>query len=137
MSLYSIYETNPVAEKQGHLVEVQDGDSVVGFMVARAGGANRKFSAMLQSEMRPHQNGGGINRVSEDAAQATLVRVMSYTLIKDWDGVTDREGNLVEFSPEECITLLTALPELRDMLYSSAQDISNFAVLEREEDAKK
>ena len=136
MSLYSIFETNTTAEQNGHLVEIRDGEDTIGFMVARAGGANRKFAAMLQSEMRPHQH-SGINNVSDDVATKTLVRVMAHTLIKDWEGVTDREGNELEFCPEECIKLLTALPELRDTLYSEAQKIANYAVIEREEDAKK
>ena len=135
MSLYDLFETDEVAETEGFELEVFDGDTVIKFMLARAGGSNKKFVSRLQARMKPIQRKLDAGTIKEEVLEDIMVRTIAETLILSWDGVTDRDGNEIPFSVENAVTLLRELPALREMILEEAQKISNFQAAEREENS--
>ena len=136
MSLYSLFEMDQNAETDGFLLNLQDGDLTVSFLIARAGGSNKKYTNRFQALMRPHQHAAQSGKMDEEVAKAILTKVMAETLILGWENVNDRNGDPIEFSVEECTKLLNDLPELRDMIWEQANRAANFIAVEREENAK-
>jgi len=136
MSIYSLFDSNEKAEQNGFLFTVQDGAIEISFLLARAGGANKKFTKKMAEALRPHQHAMNAGTLDEDVMVALQIDVMSETLVLDWANVADRNGDEVAFSKEECVKLLTSLPALRDLLFEQCNSRANFAHEEREESAK-
>lgn len=136
MSLYEMFETAEDIETQGFLLEVQDGELVISFRIARAGGRNKKFATALQAAMKPHEMAAQRGGVDEKIAEAMLTKCISKHIVLDWDNVTDRNSETVEYSPEACYNLLTDLPDLRDLIWKEANAVSNFQAEVAEETGK-
>jgi len=136
MSIYSLFDSNEKAEQNGFLFTVQDGSVEISFLLARAGGANKRFTKKMAEALRPHQHAMNAGTLDEDTMVALQIDVMAETLVMDWSNVADRNGNEIEFSKEECIKLLESLPALRDLLFEQCNNRANFAHEERVESAK-
>ena len=131
-----MYETEKDLEKDG--VDVKIGPAT--FVVARAGGSNRDFKNMLLAKSKPLQKRIKKNTVDADLdveSESLMIEVYSKTVIKGWSGVTDRDGNEFPFTVENCIMLLSDLPDLFTEIQTEASDISNFQNEIKEEDLKK
>ena len=136
MSLYNLFEMDQTQETGGFRLTIEDGDVSISFLIARAGGSNKKFSSRMQNLMRPHQHAASTGKLDEKIAQDILLVVMAETLILGWENVADRDGEPKEFNRENCIQLLKDLPELRDMIWAEANKAANFIAVDREESAK-
>jgi hypothetical protein len=136
MSLYTLFETDRNCETEGFRLVLQDGDVEIVFVVARAGGANKQFASKMQSLMRPHQHAAQSGNLKDQIAEDVMIKVMAESLILDWSGVADRDGEALEFNKENCTQLLTDLPELRDAIWAEANKVANFITSEREESSK-
>ena len=113
-----------------------DGTTVISFRIARAGGRNKAFATALQAAMKPHEMAAQRGNVDDKIAEEILVKCIAKYIVLDWDNVVDRYGEVVEYSPEAAFELLIALPDLRDMIWKEAQEVSNFQTAEAEETAK-
>ncbi len=69
------------------------------------------------------QNSHRLKRDTE-LQQKITVQCMAETILIDWDGVTDN-GQPLPCTPENKLTIL-AIPEIRDLVSSEAQDLANF-----------
>lgn len=133
MSLYNIFETNEQRELDGFDLIIYDGDVEIKFVLARAGGSNRKFSNRLQALTRPYQRSMENGTMPEDKAAALMAQAIAETVILDWENVCDRDGKPMKYSPERAKTLLIELPELRTVILEEATKASNFIASEVEE----
>lgn len=133
MSLYDLFETEKSAEVEGFELQVHDGEVEVKFMLARAGGANRQFISRLQALLKPYKKKMEKGTMKDEDSERCLVRALAETVILSWTGVRDREGEEIEFSVENAVTLLTELPDLRDLIFEEAQNVANFQAIDREE----
>jgi len=100
MSLYSLFDTNEEAEAKGFLFTIEDGDVSISFLLARAGGANKKFAAAMGEALRPHQHAMNAGNLDESVLEGVQTRVMAETLILDWSNVGDADGNEMECTPD-------------------------------------
>ena len=132
-NLDKIFHTDEVAEKEGFELEVFDGDVVIKIMLARAGGANKKFAARLEARMKPYKRKAEAGQLEESISEDILVRTIAETLILGWVGISDEDGEEVPYTTDNAVELLKALPNLRDLIFEEAQRISNFQQIEREE----
>ena len=137
MSLYSLFETDESAELDGFELVLFDEDVEIKFTLARAGGNNKKFALRLQALMKPHKFAIEKGTMKDEAAEAIMCQVIAETLVLDWSGVTDREGNELEYSVAKAKELLLELPALRQMILEEAQNVANFQAVEREEREEK
>jgi len=134
MSLYKLFGTDETAEQEGFDLNLYDGDEVIVFRLARAGGSNRRFVNRIQSLSDPFQRVGGVSRLSEERGVEILCQALSETVILGWKNVQDENGEEIPFSIGAAKQLLLELPELRNVIFEEAQKISNFAKEKVEED---
>ncbi len=132
MNLYDKFETSPDLEKEG--IEVSYGDSI--FMLARAGGANKRFATRFQQLTKPFKREMDLDIFDEKKGQELLAQAFAETVVLGWQAVRDKEGNVMEFSVENCVKLLVDLPPLFADLRNMAADFTNYLAVERVEEGK-
>lgn len=127
---YDLFETDKDMEQTGIWVDYGS----FRFKVARAGGANEKYSRLLRNRMKPHRRKVQTGTMDEETAAIILRETFVDAVLLEWTGVVDREKNPLEFTRENANKLFTDLPELFNDLYRQCMEISNFRRLEVEED---
>ncbi len=133
MSLYEMYETDPDMETGGVILNYGDG---IRIKIARAGGANAAFTKAFERYTRPYRKRMESGTLAEDVANELLVQVFAETVVLDWEGVTDRKGDLLAYSVENCVKLFNDLPDLFADVKESAMTVSTFRQEEMEDDIK-
>jgi hypothetical protein len=134
MSLYTLYETDSDLEQGGVILNYEEG---VRLKIARAGGANTKYAKSLERITRPYRRKDGtMMHIEDDIATEMYCRVYAESVVVDWEGVTDRDGNLMEFSVENCVRLFTDLPDLFADVRNAADGIENFKMDQLEGEVK-
>jgi hypothetical protein len=136
MGLYSLFETDKVAEQEGIELILVDGDNEIKFQLARAGGENKKFGSRMTQLLKPYNRSIAAGTMSDEKSAQLLSQAIAETIILSWSGVTDRDGNDMEFNKENAVQLLVDLPELRSIILDEAQKAANFRNAEVAEDAK-
>lgn len=116
MSLWEQFEMDPVVEVEGIIVDY----GTEKFRIARAGGANKKFLKAIQQTNRKYRKQLEHDLMEDELAEQIMREVYAKTIVLGWEGVTDRDGEPMEFSLENCIKLFVALPELYNDLREMA-----------------
>lgn len=140
MSLYSNFGTDPKLEQQGLRVEyaTENPERPIVFILARAGGANKEFSRVLEQLLRPHRQALRAKVVSkelEKAVELIYMQVFARTVVKGWENVDDENGKSLPFTPDNALKVMTDLPQLYAALKSEAEDWTNYKLKELEDDA--
>ena len=133
MNLYKQYKTNAQEEKDGIIMDHGDGTK---FMVARAGGANKRYSRALRKLTLPHRRAIQTETISDAKAREIQIDAFIAACLRGWEGVSDAEGNKLECTPENAKKLFTDLPDLFDILNEDAAKASLYREASLEEDAK-
>ena len=131
-SVYDAFETSKALESDGIVVDYGD----FKFTLARAGGANRKFTSAVERRMRPHRRALQAGTLDPDVGDRIAAECFAEAVVLAWDGVTDRQGNPLPFTRDHCVQLLLDLPDLFADLRAQATNASNFLAAEREEVGK-
>jgi len=118
MSTYGKFRTDPEREKAG--IWVQYGPAGK-FLLARAGGSNKEYAVRLEQLTRQHLKSIQHGMLDPVLADEILRQVYAEKVIRDWEGVTDEDGNLLPFSVANCVKLLKDLPELFRLIVEDAQ----------------
>lgn len=131
-----MYETDSSVETEG--VELEYGNTVI--TIARAGGANKKFSKKFAELMQPHKRAIELGSFPERLAQKILYKVYADTIILNWQ-VENGEGELVtgifqedvdggegiaEFTKENVIAVFKKLPDLFTDIRNQSDNIALF-----------
>lgn len=132
MNLYDKFETSEDLEREG--IEVSYGDSI--FKLARAGGANKRFIARLQQLQKPFKREIDLEIFDEEKGQKLIAQAFAETVVLGWQSVRDRDGNIMEFTIENCVKILIDLPPLFTDLRNMASDFTNYLAVERVEEGK-
>lgn len=120
-SLYDLFETNSDAENAGIWVPV----GPARFKLARAGGANEKFQKTAMKRLKPFA--ASFETLPKKTADELAIGIFVDAVLLDWEGVTDRAGNVVPYSPDAAKKLLTDLPNLYITLRGESEKMSNFS----------
>lgn len=139
MSLYSQYATNPTKESEGATVNVghnDDDNSVISFVLARMGGANKAYQKALEEATRPYRRQLQQGTLSDSVSEDILKRVFCKTIIKGWSNVRDQFNEPLPFNSETAYKLMTELPELYFELQQHASDIALYRDEQLKEEAK-
>jgi len=65
-----------------------------------------------------------------------MAEVYAETVLLGWTGVADENGTPLPFTKENCVKLLTDLPDLFRDIQEQAQRVANFRAADLEADAK-
>lgn len=132
MSIYNSYKTSPDLEKNG--VWLNYGDCKI--LVARAGGANKRFEALAKARLKNYQKAIQVGALSNQKATEIMQEIYSESVVLDWEGVTDENGKELPFSKENVLKVFKDLPDLFLDIDEQCRKISNFRQELLEEDAK-
>lgn len=130
MSLYKQFETSTTLETGGKWFEVnppneEDGKKP-GFLLARRSSKNTAFSAAMERILRQHKRELDNGSMSPQESRALLVETFVDTVLKDWRNVRGRNGDVLDYTRDNAITLFTDLPDLFDTLNEQAGLLVNY-----------
>jgi hypothetical protein len=156
-SIDQLFQTDSSAEaKEGVILDF--GDFRV--RIARAGGANKRFSNLLNKRMTPYRRQIDTDTMDEDVAAQILAEIYADSVIlgmdvkkyKDINGgsvpVKDERGNytyepgilrsegIVEYNRDNVVRVFLDHPEFFRAIQADANKMSLFRSIEIEEDAK-
>jgi hypothetical protein len=123
MNLYQQFKTNEGIEKSGLLLNYGENSkgAPINIRVARAGGANRKFEKVADIKLKPYRRQIQQGLISNAAVEKLLVEIYAESVVIGWENVEDADGNPMAFSVENCVKLLTDLPDLFKDIQDQAQ----------------
>lgn len=132
MSLYARFKTDQNREITGVVHEVDDGVTVT---LARWG--NPKHIEAENKARAPFKSIFASGReISPEVAKKIQIQAMVGTVVVDWNGVTTDAGEALPFTRENCIKVLTDLPDFRSMCIGLAQDVDHYRAQQVEADIK-
>lgn len=122
--IFELFTTDKDLEKKGFALEY--GNATI--IVARAGGANKKFQSIIERKMRPYRTAINSGTMDEDVAEKLLAEAYADSVILAWDGVTEPEPDCtpIEFTKENVVRVLLALPDLFRDIQEQSTKVSNF-----------
>ena len=130
-SIYEMFATDFKIETDGFIHRISD---KISFRLARAGGANAKFSKAMEAKTRPYRRQIAEDTLDITIANKLLIEAFAETVILGWEGVATRSGKVVKFSVEAAVKLFTDLPDLFTELREAAAKQSNFRAVEVQDD---
>lgn len=129
-SPYAVFDTDKELEKSGVWIDYGN----FKFLIARAGGSNEKYKRLMNHRMKPFRRLIQTDTMSEEKAQDILLETFLDAVLLDWENVTDKEGQPMEFNRDNARKLFTDLRDLFNDLQQQAQKISIFRREEMETD---
>lgn len=126
-SIFDLFDTNKNSEVEGIIHRVTP---EISFTLARAGGANARYSKVLAAKMRPYTRQIADETIDIDLANDILIEVFAETVLLGWKGITDAEGNEIPFTVENAVALFKQLPDLFFDVRDHAGKMANFRAQE-------
>lgn len=114
MSLYSQFQTDKNIEKDGVVLEygkTKEG-KVISIRIARAGGANSRYTKLMEAATKPYRRQLQNETLDNDIAESITQKVYAQSVILGWENVQDQDGEDMAFNLENCIKLFKDLPDL-------------------------
>ena len=138
MSLYTQFETDREIEKTGIVLDYgfNSKKQPIQIRMARAGGANERYSKLLELRTKPYRRQIQNETLENAVAEKITKEVYAQTVVLGWTGVEDRDGNEMPFTQENCVKLFTDLPDLWSDVQSQSTRASLFRAEILEADAK-
>lgn len=133
MNLFKAYKTNHKNEVEGTWVEFGNG---VAFKLARESETNQEYQAKYTALIEKHSREIATGSIDPEVDKKASLDLFLECTLKDWRGVTDEEGNSLEFSTDNARWLMEQLPDLYIELKREAGRRKNFLAHKDEQDAK-
>lgn len=119
--LFARFSTDDNKEEAGVWCDFGDGIRV---KIRRI--RSRKSQEVRKDLERPYQDQVRRGPLPEKLAEELLVNQLANGIISDWEGVDVGDGVEVPYTAANAVTVLTALPELRDEILRISMDADNF-----------
>ena len=122
--IYELFTTDKDLERKGFAL--QYGETT--FIIARAGGANKKFQSLIERKLRPYRTAINAGTMDEDVAERLLAEAYADSVILAWENVCEPEPDCtpIDFTKENVVRVLLALPDLFRDIQEQSQKVSNF-----------
>lgn len=137
-NLYTAFKTDETLEKDG--IVIQYGENSKGqpieFRIARAGGANARYSKVLEFKIKPHRRMIQNGNMPEETAMKAVRETFVETVLLGWSGVEGPDGKAIEYSQENALKLFKDLPDLFRDIKEQAENGSLFRAEILDEEAK-
>lgn len=131
-SMYDLFEMDDQLEQNG--VPIDYGDFRI--ILARAGGANEKYTRNLDQRTKPYQRAIVNNMLPAKQVDEILKATFADTVIKDWQvkdekgewvsGIPQKNGPPLPFNRDNVVRVLTELPELWSDIRQQAERAALF-----------
>lgn len=100
------------------------------FRIARAGGANKRYTKTQAALMKPHlalfRSTKDITPERMDIINDIARKCFFEAILLDWKDVQNEKGETIPFSREAAESLMKQLPALYDFLMGESQSLSTF-----------
>lgn len=104
--------------------------------VLRASPRNKGFMALKERLYAPHQRALDLGVLPEKVTKQLTSELYAKTIVIDWEGVTDDDGNEIPFSPEACQQYLERYPDFLREVMTQSMRAELFRQMELEENSK-
>lgn len=131
-TLYNAFGTVKQYEEEGVTIDL----GVAKFKIRRAGGGNRRYGVAMAAKLRPHRRALDAGVLSEDVSKQILLEVYFETVVISWEGVTDENGNPLEYNFENFKKVMNDLPDLWLVIIREAETLKNFQAEEANADGQ-
>jgi hypothetical protein len=130
-SILGMFTTNKDAEVKGKWVTI----GPASFLLARAGGSNKKFERSVSSVLRPHQRRIQTGMMDNSEAEDLAVGPFVDAVLLDWKNVRPMKqdedgewsvGEPIPFNKENAVRILSEHRDLFRYLLEESQRIANF-----------
>ncbi len=128
----ALFGTNASLETEGLWIDYGDYGR---FLIARAGGANKKFKNLFERKIRPYRAAINMGTLDDAVAERIMRESFAEAVVIDWELVNE-DGDPFPFSAEKCCEIFEENPDLFTDLQQQAQMVANFVKETRELDAK-
>lgn len=132
MSTYRQFRTSDNLETNGIWI---DYGTAGRFRIARAGGANKRFTKKLQRLAKPFRKAIQAESMDDELADRLMMQAFCECVLIGWEGVTGPDGNPLPYSAEAAAKLFEDLPDLYLDLRQQAQNGALFREALLEADA--
>ena len=138
MSLYKQVETDREVEKTGIVLDygMNSKKQPIQIRIARAGGANERYSKLLELRTKPYRRQIQNETLDNAVAEKITKEVYAKAVVLGWSGVEDENGKELEFSFENCMKLFDDLPDLWTDIQQQSTKAALFRADILEQDAK-
>lgn len=126
-SIFDLFATDQKSEVEGVVYNVTP---EISFTLARAGGANMRYSKVLAARMRPYTRQITDESIDLDLVNDILIEVFAETVILGWKGITDAEDKEISFTVQNAIALFKQLPDLFTDVREYAGKMANYRAQE-------
>ena len=137
-SPYGVFKTDEHIESTG--VRIDYGE--FWFLLARAGGANTRYTKLVTEKLRPHRRAIQTETLPDALGRKLMLECFIGGCLLGWGSLTYGEGSIagptgeaIPFTHENALRVLTDLPDLFDALRVEADNQSNFRKGSLETDA--
>ena len=131
-SIYDKFATDKKLEQEGIVLDYGDG---LELRIARAGGSNVKYEKVVQFKMKKFNQQMKHDLLEPEQMREVMREVLAETVVLGWKGVTDRQGDALPFTKDNCIQLFKDLPDLFDDVLEQSRKANLFKEMVREEEA--
>lgn len=120
MSIYKQFATDKKLEKDGIELEYpnEDGKPSTIIRIARAGGANERYSKVMEQKCKPYRRQIQTETITPEKMDQIMREVYAETVVLSWTNLDFEETengpamSNVPFTPKNCERLFLDLPEL-------------------------
>jgi len=131
-NLKKMFSTDKNIEKEGVILDY--GDFKV--KIARAGGANKSYQKLFERLTKPHRRAIETETINEKLLGKIMHEVYAKTVVLDWEGVTDDNGDELPFTSETCIEMFQEMPDFYVDIFNQSNKIALFKQEVKETDEK-
>lgn len=133
-AIFEVFETDPQREIEGVEIDYMGMFTVV---LARAGGANKKFLQALEEETKPYRRALQLNvEGMDDKAKEIMQRVYARHAVRNIYGEKIGRAKTDAFDPEIATALFKELPAFFAEMKDQSESIALFRKEQREVEAK-
>ena len=132
-SLYETYGTDKQLEtSQGVWLDFGPAK----FHVKRAGGGNKKYQTLLRQLTQPVRRLIANETIDPEKLDLIFMQAYARAVVLDWQNVTDRQGNPLEYNETNFIRVMTDLKDLWVALQAECDRMANFRQTQNAEDGE-
>lgn len=135
--LQAEFGTDQKLESEGVWIYPVIRNPKIGFLIRRMGSTNREWANRAAANYRKHKRKIDAGNVTDKKLLEDSYRGFCSTVLMNWCGLDDKEGNPILYTIEKGIALFLKYPDLYARVSDEANEITTFQSEEIEEIAEK
>jgi hypothetical protein len=137
-SFGKLFATDVSVEKEGIWVNygVNANGDPLEIRIGRAGGANKAFAMRHEALTKPYRRLIQAEQMDKEVSEQLMQQLYAETVVKDWRGVLDADGNEIPFSVDNVREQFRLYPDLFADVVENSTKVALYREELREADSK-